>query len=136
MMYHFMFGLRGASADAAVPSAGVGGVPSPPVGVSFFSSSCIGGVSSFTSRTDVISTTRLEQTEQIAHAMLDEEIDHPEIERENGDGDDDDRGGGLHFLPRGSGHLAHFGAHIVIKGLDSLGPGLEPVPKAATVCCN
>src|SRR5579859_2542316 len=136
MMYHFMFGLRGASVGAAAPSTGVDGVLSPPVGVSFFSSSCIWGVSSFTSRTDVISTTRLEHTEQIAHAVLDQEVDHPEIEGENSNRDDHHRGRPLHFLQRGRGHLAHFVAHVVVEGLDPLGPGSDLVAEAAAGCCN
>src|ERR1700757_4490197 len=41
MMYHFMFGLRGASAVAVAPSAGGAGVLSPPGCDSFFSSSSI-----------------------------------------------------------------------------------------------
>src|SRR5579864_309852 len=137
MMYHFMFGLRGASAVAAAPSAPALCGSLVGLGVaSFFSSSGIESASSFTLRTDVISAACLEQVEQIAHAMLDEEIDHPEVEGEDGDGDDDDRGGGLNFLPRGSGHLAHFGAHVVVEGPDSLRPGFYPVSKAATGCCN
>src|SRR5579872_3471442 len=44
MMYHFMFGLRGASVDGNAPSTGACGgcwPPSAPFGVSFLSSSTI-----------------------------------------------------------------------------------------------
>src|SRR5579859_4561823 len=137
MMYHFMFGLRGASAVAAAPSGPALCGSLVGLGVaSFFSSSGIESISSFTLRTDVISTTRLEHTEQVAHAVLDEEVDHPEIEGENSNRDDHHRGRPLHFLQRGRGHLAHFVAHVVVEGLDPLGPGSDLVAEAAAGCCN
>src|SRR5215813_12353068 len=63
MMYHFMFGLRGASAVAAAPSTGGCPADSPAAGVSFFSSSTI-----------FISSVRLEIVEDRGHAVLNDVI--------------------------------------------------------------
>src|SRR3974390_822872 len=69
MMYHFMFGLRGASAVAAGPSVGGWAAYSPAAGVSFFSSSTI-----------FMSSVRLEIVEQRGHAVLNDVIDHKEVQ--------------------------------------------------------
>ena len=66
----------------------------------------------------------------------------PEIHSEQEHRDDDHRGRGLHFFQRRRGHLLHLGAHIVVKRLDPLRPGLHPARRrmllaaAATDICH
>src|SRR5579871_5240954 len=139
MMYHFILGLLGTSAVAFAPSAaGCCPAPSPPDGTSFFSSSCIWGVSvpiiSCTYQLSAISLLRLEQVEHIGHTVLNDVIDDSEIQREKENRDDHDRGSALHFLPRGRSHFAHFRAHIVVEGSNLLGPALHLLAKAAIAC--
>src|ERR1700741_1995622 len=121
MMYHFMFGLRGASVVVVAPSATGWGVDSPPVG-SFFCSSNIGVAFSRCCR--LMSP---EESEQGIYAAVNDEVDDPEVRGENEDGDDNDRRRASNFLPTGRRHLAHLGAHVVVEGLDLVGPGLHPV---------
>src|ERR1700741_672852 len=141
MMYHFMFGLRGVSVVVAAPSAAaVCDSPAVLVAASFFSSSCIMDVFPasrwFTYRSRAISSAALEKIKQSRHAVLNDEVDHEKVERENGNRDHHHRGRGPNFLPRGGSHFAHFGAHVVIESPDTLRPGFHPVTKAATGCCN
>src|SRR5579863_3432104 len=100
MMYHFMFGLRGASAVAVAPPAAGACCPPSALGpAQFFSSSCI-WVLLFLSALCLICLFRLlrlmlERVEQRRDDVLDEIIDHGEVERKNEDGDDDYRRRGL-----------------------------------------
>src|SRR6202140_5640636 len=141
MMYHFIFGLRGGSVVVAAASAAAAcGSPAALVATSFFSWSCIYGC--FPGQPLVkycscaISSAALEKIKQSRHAMLNDEDDLEKIQRENGNRAHHHRGRGPNFLPRGGGHFAHLGAHVVIEGPDTLRPGLHPVTKAATGCCN
>src|ERR1022692_529068 len=122
MMYHFMFGLRSGSAVVVTPSAP--GNCSPLAAASFFSSSCMiklnSGLRSIASMASEIAI-------QEGNAPLDHVIDDEEIDAKNEYRDHYNRGGGPHFRPRRRRDLAHFGAHVVVKRLDSLRPGLEPV---------
>src|SRR6266568_887685 len=105
MMYHFMFGLRGGSAVAAAPSApAVCGSPVL-VAISFFSSSCICGCFFSASRflyfaalgCNLIRNSgsmTFESVEQSRDAMLNNEIDHGEVQRKNENCDHDHRGRG------------------------------------------
>src|SRR5579859_4315422 len=128
MMYHFMFGLRGASPLAAAPSrAGGCGGCSPPV-ASFFSSSAIRDASFWPANSFAFALTdsksvRFEIIEQVRHAVLNEVINHRKVHGEDEDGDDHHGGRGLHFFPSGRGHLAHFGAHVVVENPDPVRPG-------------
>ena len=54
--------------------------------------------------------------------MLNDEVDHGKVKREEENRDQNHGRGGLDFLPRRRGHLAHFGAHIVIERLDAVRP--------------
>src|ERR1700682_2163051 len=96
MMYHFMFGLRGGSVVAAAPSAaGACGSPAVLVTTSSFSWSCIdkmllpGPPVSGATRSSAISLVILEKTKQSGHAVLNDEIDHGKVQRENEDGNHD-----------------------------------------------
>src|SRR5579863_6795513 len=124
MMYHFMFGLRGASAVAVAPSAAGCALPSPPLGVSFFSSSI--GLLLIRCFRPLVSVS-LEIIEQRRHAVKDDVVHDPEIERENKDRDHDHGGGGANFLPTGRRDLAGLGAHVVVESLDAFRPGLDLV---------
>src|SRR5215475_4714799 len=113
MMYHFILGLRGFSATAAaVSDCGA----SASVVASFLVSSCI--VNPNLAFREVLN--------QIGHAATKRVIYRPEIERKYEYGDDHNGRGRLHFLARRACDLAHFGAHVVVKGLDSIRPGLDP----------
>src|ERR1700677_2478093 len=118
MMYHFIFGLRGASPEPA-PVEGCG-VCSPPA--SFFSSSCMIKLNSANLRPDLVP----EITEQERDALLDDVINYEKIHAKDKDGNHHHGRGRLYFLPRGRGHLARLGAHVVIERLDALRPGLDP----------
>src|SRR3954469_20091193 len=135
MMYHFMFGLRGASAVAVAPSAAGWGEVSPPVCASFFSSSGIFGY--FFSASVLARFCDLANPEiakQRGHAFVDNEIDDPEVRGDNQHRDNDHGGRAPHFLPTGRGHLAHFGAHVVVEGFNLLRPGPQLLAKTATGC--
>src|SRR3954449_6097926 len=123
MMYHFMLGLRGASAVAVAPSAGACCAPSPVV-VPFFSSSCI--EPAFPAVIALV--VRPECFEQGGHSVLNKEIDDSEIQRENEYRDDDHGRGAADLFPGRSSHLAHFGAHVRVKGFGPFRPGLYLVP--------
>src|SRR4029077_8686941 len=129
--YHFMFGLRGGSPVTATPSTLDG--CSPPPAASFFSSSCM---IKLNSGPRVSALVLSEIAVQECDAPLDHVIDDEKIHAENEYCDHHNRGGGAHFLPRWRGDLAHFGAHVVVKRLDSLRPGLEPVSKILTGTCD
>src|SRR5215467_1669 len=129
MMYHFMFGLRGASVAVAVASAEGGAIVSP-LCASFFGSSNIIYVAS-SGRSRLVSS---EKAKQRRYAFVDDEIDNPKVRGEDEYGDDDHRGRPANFLPARRRHLAHFGAHVVVEGLDLVRPRLHPVPEAATGC--
>src|SRR5579872_2725232 len=137
MMYHFMFGLRGASVAVVAPSAGAACPASAPAVDSFFSSSCIVNISSRPARVIRAGFSRLvlmspEEVKQGRHALLDEEINHPKIEREDCDRNNDNGGRRAHFFPRRRGDLAHFRAHVGVERLDAFRPGLDPLSKAAS----
>src|SRR5216683_1556661 len=136
MMYHFMFGLRGASAVAVDPSA-VGGCCSlsPPAPVSFFSSS---GIGCFFVDPYVLTleSMTLEIVEQETDARLNELVDDEKIHRKNEDGNDDYRRRGADFLPGRRGYLAHLGAHVVVERLNPLRPGLDPIAEISASRCD
>ena len=151
-MYHFMFGFLGASAVAAAPSAPARAARlrrlvllrfflRPAYGCfflasRFFCDSFRLRISSSVSNRNFASanreSVRLEIIEQRGHAVLNDVVDHGEIQRENEYRDHDHGGRGLHFLPRRRRHLAHFGAHVVVEGPDPFRPGLDLVAEAAT----
>src|SRR5215831_12350668 len=112
MMYHFIFGLRGASVAVAVPSEG-GGAFSAPVCVSFFGSSNISN--NFSRRSDLVNP---EVAKQSRHGLIDDEIDDPKVRGEDEHGDNDHRRRTAHFFPRGRRDLAHLSAHVVVKALN------------------
>src|SRR5579864_4300417 len=134
MMYHFIFGLRGASVGAAVvPSAlAVCGSLVVVAADSFFSSSCI--VAS--SKPAIPSSVALEIIKQVADALLNDVVDHKKVKAKDEHGNHDDGGGSPHFLPRRSGHLAHLGAHVVVKRPDTFRPGPDAIAKVAAGCCK
>src|SRR5580692_3731439 len=133
MMYHFMFGFLGGSPLAATPSTpGGGGSCSPPAAASFFSSSGIWGASSRPAfRLKLVNP---EIVEQRGYAVLNDEINHSKVQRENEDRDHDHRGRGANFFPRRRGDLTHFAAYVVVERLDALRPGLDLVAKTSTGC--
>src|SRR5579864_1438850 len=121
MMYHFMLGLRGASAVvAAAPSAEACAAAGSPAAVSFFSSSTI-----------FMSSVRLEIVEHRGHAVLNGVVDHREIEGKNEYGDYDHRSRRTYFLERRRRDLAHLGADVVVKTLDPVRPGFDLVAEIA-----
>src|SRR5271157_5701168 len=130
MMYHFMLGLRsisaggasgaaialsaaaatGAAATASGAACGSLAALSAPATASVFSSSCMGScIVAFLSGLPLsgpaswcgFSLATLEIVEQSGHAVLNEVVDHGEIQPENEDRDDDHRGRGADFLPGG-----------------------------------
>src|SRR5216684_1089168 len=134
MMYHFMFGLLGASAVAVDPSAvGECCSPSPPDPASFFSSS---GIGCFFVDPYVLTleSMALEIVEQKTDTRLNELVDDEKVHRENEDSDDDNRRRGADFLPGRRGHFAHLGAHVVIERLNPLRPGLDPIAEISARC--
>src|ERR1700691_1346515 len=120
MMYHFMFGLRGASL-VATPSAP--GVDSPPAPAWFFSSSCMIKLSSGAAHSDLVAKIAIQEGD----ALLNHVVDNEKVHAKNEYCNNDHRGGGLDFLPRGRGNLAHFGAHVVIERFSTLRPALQLV---------
>src|SRR5882672_1169130 len=101
MMYHFMFGLCGASAVAAAPSAGD---CCSPLAASFFSSSCIRSAS-FKLLSSPVRSVSPVIVEQGAKTLLNEVVDDPKVDGKDEDRDDDHCCGGAHFLPRGRSDL-------------------------------
>src|SRR3981081_3217628 len=135
IMYHFMFGLLGASAVAVDPSAAGGWCsPSPPGPASFFSSSGIGCFFYRSLRQLPLESMALEIVEQKTDARLNELVDDEKIHRENEDSNDDDGRGGLNFLPGRRGHFAHLGAHVVVERPNPLWPGLHPIAEISASC--
>src|SRR5579864_7945459 len=134
MMYHFMFGLRGASVAGFAPWE-PSGSPEPPA-LAFLSSSCIREFISQTFCANALAVSKGAEDE--VDAAPDHEVHQPEIKAEDEDRDDYDNGGGLHFLQRWRGDLLHLHAHIVVEALDFLRP--RGYPCAETVvrasCCN
>src|SRR6476469_10540845 len=124
MMYHFILGLRGFSATAAAVSDC--GAPASVV-VSFLVSSCI-----------IIPNLVFRQIlDEIGHAAAEGVVHHPEIKRKNKDRNDHNRRGRLHLFTRGRCDLAHLGAHVIVKSLNALGPGLDASCKTRIVRgCN
>src|SRR5271167_1175008 len=57
--------------------------------------------------------------------MLNDEVNHGKVQRENENRDHNHRGRGPNFLPRWRGYFAHFAAHVVVERLDALRPGLH-----------
>src|ERR1700722_1067495 len=120
MMYHFIFGLRGASVEAAAPSAAaVCGSPTVLAAASFFSWSCIIKV-----LLPGQPLANLEIVEQRGYAMLNNEVDHEEVQRKNSNRDHNYGRRRPNFLPRRRSHLAHFGAYVVVEGSGAFRPGL------------
>src|SRR6266436_1485858 len=118
MMYHFIFGFFGGSAGDSAPAGWVSSaVPAP---FWFFSSSCINDFfrSALSAR---------EIMEQTVKTAADREIHNPEIECKQEHGDDYNRRRGLNLFARRRVDLLHLRAHIVVKTLDALRPGLDPV---------
>src|SRR6266566_2278129 len=124
MMYHFILGLRGCSATTVAPSEG--GAPASVV--LLFASSCM--------IQNPLALLR-EKTKKIIYASPNHVIDNPEINSEQKHSDDHNRRSRLHFFARRRSDFAHFRAHVVIKSLDALGPGLDPSAKTRIVgCCD
>jgi hypothetical protein len=132
-MYHFMFGLRGASA-VALPSALGGGVSGLPDPLSFLSSSNIlrGKLVSFPR------SAMRQVLEQVIDGAADGVIDDPEIKPKQKNSYDDHGRGGTHLFEGRRGDLLHLRPNIAIKGFDALGPGfyLAPDTLAADCCCH
>src|SRR3954447_13563464 len=133
MMYHFIFGLRGAS---IAPSAGAACCGSLAVVVVWlFSSSCIvktllpGLRSSLPLGLSLV--TGPEITEQGRHGMLNDVIDDAEVEGKDEYGNDDDHGRAANFFQARRRDLAGLGTHVVVERHDPLRPGFYPVSKAA-----
>src|SRR5579872_6822599 len=126
MMYHFIFGLRGASAVTAAPSPAGGA--SPPAPASFFSSSCMIKLNSVA--LSLVTEIAIQKTD----ALLNQVIDNKKINAKNKYRDHDHRGCGLHLFPRGRRHFAHFGAHVVVKRLRPFRPGFQPVSEVSGGC--
>src|SRR5271157_537769 len=125
MMYHFIFGLRGASPPAAASAgaapaavstgaAALSGVPAAP---STFSSSTMKSLPS------PRGLTAREIMQHPLQRLADRQIYQPEIEPEQKHGDDDYRGRSLDFLARRRRNLLHLRAHVAVKRLDPLRPG-------------
>jgi hypothetical protein len=70
-----------------------------------------------------ISLVTLESIKEVRNTVLNDEVNHGKVHRENENRDYDHSGRGSHFLPRGRGHFAHFGAHVVVEGLGTFRPG-------------
>src|SRR5215470_520637 len=77
MMYHFMFGLRGASVVTAAPSVVDGCASAAPVSDSFFSSSTIWCFLNSRVQTRLVS---LEVIEQLLHAVLNKVVNDGEVQ--------------------------------------------------------
>src|ERR1700751_3388378 len=135
MMYHFMFGLRGASVAGFAPWE-PSGSPEPSA-LAFFSSSCIREFISQTFCANAFLAVP-QRAEDEVDAPPDHEVHQPEIEAKDEDRDNHDNGSRLHFLQRRRGDLLHLHAHVVVEGLDLLRP--RGYPCAETVvrasCCN
>src|SRR5437660_7991185 len=118
MMYHFMFGLAFAI--------------SPGTPVMFCSSiSCC-------EPSDAAGLARAMMQHPLNNA-IDSQVDHPEIEGKQKDGDDDHRGRCPHFLKTGEGHLPHFVANVREKTLGAFRELSQPAAQAPLVayyrCC-
>src|SRR6202051_3498641 len=130
MMYHFMFGLRGASPVAVTPSAPE--VCSAVAATSFFGSSCM---IKFKLRVLRVPSSAIvlfpEIAIQLVDAFLNHVVDHKKVHAKNEDRNYHNPGSGLLFFPLGRGDLAHFLAHFVVKRLGALWPGFQPVCKVS-----
>src|ERR1700733_428102 len=73
-----------------------------------------------------------QRTKQPIAALPDNVVDNEKVHAKQEDCDDHHGGGRLHFLERGRGHFLHFGADVVVKRLDPLRPGLNPLHPVAT----
>src|SRR6266481_3702629 len=137
MMYHFMFGFRGASVAASPPAgaADASGSPGLPA-LSFFSSSCIRGFISQTFCSRLLAVSQRAKHE--IDAAANHKIHQPEIDAENEDRDDHHDGRRLHFLQRRRGDLLHLHAHVVVEGLDLVRPRGHPRPEVVVRagCCD
>src|SRR5436309_2969379 len=120
MMYHFIFGFFGGSAGDSAPAACVSSPVAVPAAFWSFSSSCIDDFfrSALAAR---------EIMEQAVEAAADRQIHNPEIKCKQEHGDDYNRRRSLNLFARRRVHLLHLRAHIVVKALDALRPGLYPV---------
>src|SRR5712671_1112873 len=125
MMYHFMFGLRGGSLVTATPSAP--GACSPGEATSFFSSFCMIKFRLRCCAFCLLSKIAV----HLVDALLNHVVDNEEVHAKDEDRDYNHCRCGLHFFPRRRRDLAHLSAHVVIKRLDSLRPGLQPVAEVA-----
>src|SRR5258706_7419692 len=119
MMYHFMFGLRGGSLVVAMPSAPE--ACSPVAATSFFSSSCMIKFRLRCRAFCLLSKIAI----HLVDAFLNHVVDDEKVHAKNENRDYNHCRGGLHFFPRWRRDLAHLGAHVVVKRLDSLRPGLQ-----------
>src|SRR5216683_1489432 len=72
----------------------------------------------------------------LVDAFLNHVIDDEEVHAKDENRDYNHCRGGLDFFPRRSGDLAHLGAHIVIKRLRPIRPGLQPVSKILAGGCD
>src|SRR5579872_1037442 len=138
MMYHFMFGFFGASMLAVPSAAAAWGSLVALVATSFFSSSCIFKLllPSPDSRRSRLRFPLVnpEITEHCRNGVLDDEVDDPEVQREDEYRNDDDGSRRANFFQRRCRHLAHLRAHFVIERPNFLRPGFQPLAKAAN--CN
>src|ERR1700719_1565702 len=129
MMYHFMFGLRGASLVAVAPSVLDG--CSPPAAW-FFSSSCMIKFKLRPARSVLLPEIAVQKCD----AALNHVVDHEKIDAENEYRDHNHRSCGTHFFQRRCCDLAHLAAHVAVKRLDPLRPGLQPVSKIVARACD
>src|ERR1700730_935285 len=100
MMYHFMLGLRGGSTGLAPSPLGEGTFSPSFAPASLFSSSCIDLSALAGSNTALPSWTSAmrEIAEHRVNPMPDHKVHHPEIRREQENGDDHHRRSGPYFL--------------------------------------
>src|SRR5579872_3607296 len=99
MMYHFIFGLRGASALGVATAPSPLGGCSPPAPASFFSSSCMIKFNSAISALTLVP----EIAVQISDALLQKAVDNEKEQAKQKYRNHDYDGGRLHVLPRGRG---------------------------------
>src|ERR1700733_265943 len=136
MMYHFIFGLRGASPPATA-SAGVStgfasfSVSTAVLTIFSFSAS---GIESLLS----LALTAREIMQHPLQAVLNNEIHNPEIQSKQEHRDNDHRRRCLNFLKRRRSHLLHLRANVVVERLDPLRPGSQTAYKLVLFrhCCR
>src|ERR1039458_10187735 len=123
MMYHFILGFPVISADSGVAAAAgapISGVSSDPLLSCFTVSSIVSLRAGHSGRSGGPSLVCAEVLENPVQRMSDHAIDHPEVDAEDKDRDDDDHRRRFHFLAVRRGHLAHLVANIAVKRFDAL----------------